>query len=100
MLVTVGVPTVTMTMTITMHPVTASAARMALVATKAILSAGASCWQWLRPQPIMHREPDRLLPHRFARLLGNQLVPILLGSTPGLKRRSRRLAWRSVRPCS
>ena len=34
--------------------------------------------------PVMHHEPDRLLPIQFARLSGNQPVSILLESTPGL----------------
>jgi len=33
--------------------------------------------------PIMHHEMDRLLPIRFTRLLGNQLMLILFGSIPG-----------------
>jgi len=33
---------------------------------------------------VMHCKPDRLLPVQFARLLGNQPVPILSGSTLGL----------------
>ena len=81
--VTVGViNATTTTMTITMHPVIASANRMVLLTTGALPSAGAPLLTMATPSayarlaylhmPVMRHEPDWLLPCPICKAVGHQ----------------------------